>query len=774
MKSLLILRGAPGAGKSAWIEKMGLKPYAICPDDLRVLCASREMKADGSFSIANNRDVEKEVWKLVFELLEYRMSRGELTVIDGTASKTKDIQKYKDLAEMYRYRKFVVDFTDVPLETCLEQNKMRSEDKIVPEEAIRNIYARFDTQPVPSGIEIIKPDEFYKVLERPIDLSSYRKIVFVGDIHGCYDTLMQYPDFKEGLKDDTEYIFLGDYVDRGNQNAEVMHYLQSIMDKPNVCLLNGNHEKWICDYGLGIEAKSKEFETKTKPQLILGGYTDKMARMFYRKLRQMSHFMWNGIEILACHAGIPNMRTNLVYRPTRDFIHGVGEYDDYQLIADTWMGQTEDNQYLVHGHRNTQSDSAQIADRVFNLEGEVEFGGKLRIVELENVGYCPQYGTTDEGERLPTSSYVAFKWNVVELENCQPIIEETDLATLVKPQTVEEAVTSLRNSRFVQEKKLGDDISSFNFTREAFYKANWDRQTVLARGLFIDTANNKIMARSYNKFFQISEVRETDLLVLKSKLQFPVSAYVKENGFLAIVSYDYKKDDLFVASKSTNQGPYVEYIKKVLEPYREKLLNVLRNSYKFAIETGTPTISYIFECVDIENDPHIIKYDKNKFVLLDIVYNDLEFKTFNYEELKSCAEEIGCPVKELAHTLKSWEEFQALYQATQDEDYQYNGSYIEGYVFMDATGFMTKVKTGYYNFWKHMRGVCDATLRSGYYRRTGSLMTVEANKFYGFCKERFANDRIKELKSYPYKTDIISMRDYYLTGIPTVLLEEKS
>ena len=50
----------------------------------------------------------------------------------------------------------------------------------------------------------------------------------------------------------------------------------------------------------------------------------------------------------------------------------------------------------------------------------------------------------------------------------------------------------------------------------------------------------------------------------------------------------------------------------------------------------------------------------------------------------------------------------------------------------------------------------------------------EANKFYGFCKERFAKDRIKELKSYPYKTDIISMRDYYLTGIPTVLLEEKS
>ena len=34
--------------------------------------------------------------KFLFDLLEYRLSRGELTVIDATASKTKDIQQYKD------------------------------------------------------------------------------------------------------------------------------------------------------------------------------------------------------------------------------------------------------------------------------------------------------------------------------------------------------------------------------------------------------------------------------------------------------------------------------------------------------------------------------------------------------------------------------------------------------------------------------------------------------------------------------------------------------
>lgn len=734
MRTLLVLRGAPGCGKSTWVEKNGLLPYTLCPDTLRVMCSSRELQADGRFAIARNNATEKQTWKIVMDLLEYRMSRGELTVLDATASKTKDIQQYKELAEQYRYRTYVVDFTGVPLETCLKQNKQRHPDKWVPDEAIENIYARFANQPVPGRVEVIQPDELHKIFEKPIDLSEYKKIVFVGDIHGCYDTLMQYPDFKEGLNDDTAYIFTGDYVDRGNQNAEVMHYFYSIMDKPNVCFLEGNHERWIRDYGNNAPAASREFEQKTKVQFINGNFTDKQARMFYRKVRQFSHFMYNGLEILACHGGIPHMNTNLVYVPTTAFIQGVGAYADYQTIADTWMKETAENQFLVHGHRNTDKDPVQIADRVFNLEGGVEFGGSLRIAELN----------------------ADLTWNTIELADCQPITEE--LNTEQRPvETVEDAIAYLRNNPNVTEKPLGGDISSFNFTREAFYSANWNRQTVLARGLFIDTKNSKIMARSYEKFFKINEVRETELAALKSRLQYPVRAFVKENGFLAIVSYDYNNDDLFVASKSTNKGDYVEYIRAQLEPYSEHILNRLRYYY----ECGTP-MTFVFECIDMEHDPHIIKYEKSKLVLLDAIFNTLTFESADYSALKNIAEQIGCPVKEVAYTINNWEDFRDIYMQAQDEDYQFNGEYIEGFVFEDATGFMTKCKTGYYNFWKFMRSVADNTLRCGNYRRTGALQTPEANNFYGFCKKCFTEDRIVETKSYPYKTDIISLRDKFL------------
>ena len=74
----------------------------------------------------------------LFKILEHRMSRGEFTVIDATCSKTKDVQQYKQLAEQYRYRIVIVDFTHIPLQVCLKQNKMRLEVKWVPETAIKN------------------------------------------------------------------------------------------------------------------------------------------------------------------------------------------------------------------------------------------------------------------------------------------------------------------------------------------------------------------------------------------------------------------------------------------------------------------------------------------------------------------------------------------------------------------------------------------------------------------------------------------------------------
>ena len=170
----------------------------------------------------------------------------------------------------------------------------------------------------------------------------------------------------------------------------------------------------------------------------------------------------------------------------------------------------------------------------------------------------------------------------------------------------------------------------------------------------------------------------------------------------------------------------------------------------------------MFECIDVENDPHIISYDKNTIVLLDVIINSLKFEALPYNTIKETAELIGCQYKEKAFELKNWDAFRDLYNQCQDEDYKYNDRFIEGYVFVDQNGFMTKCKTGYYNLWKQLRGVADQTLRCGYITRTGGLTTAFTNTFYGFVKSLYNQDFNKETKTYPYKTDIISLREKFL------------
>ena len=52
----------------------------------------------------------------------------------------------------------------------------------------------------------------------------------------------------------------------------------------------------------------------------------------------------------------------------------------------------------------------------------------------------------------------------------------------------------------------------------------------------------------------------------------------------------------------------------------------------------------------------------------------------------------------------------------------------------DSSGFMTKMKLQYYNFWKMLRGVAFTTLRRGYIKKTSMLTSPISNYFYGYLR----------------------------------------
>ena len=70
-----------------------------------------------------------------------------------------------------------------------------------------------------------------------------KPVIIIGDIHGSLDDLMRIIKLF-GKPPETNYLFLGDYVDRGQFSVPVIEYLLAIACKypDHVWLLRGNHE----------------------------------------------------------------------------------------------------------------------------------------------------------------------------------------------------------------------------------------------------------------------------------------------------------------------------------------------------------------------------------------------------------------------------------------------------------------------------------------------------------------------------------------------------
>lgn len=706
MRVLLLLRGSAGCGKSTWIEQNGLKPYTLSADEIRLLCSSPVLTVTGDEAI--NQSNDSVVWNTLFKLLELRMQNGEFTVIDATNSKTSEMNRYKELCSAYKYRIYCVDFTDIPIEEVKRRNRLRPVVKQVPDEAIDKMYSRFATQKIPSGITVIKPDELDTIWMKQIDISSYKKVHVIGDVHGCSTALQEY--LHNTIAADEFYIFVGDYIDRGLENAEVVKFLLEIYNKPNVLLLEGNHERWLWVWANDGISKSKEFELVTKTQLNNARISKKEVRQLYRRIGQCAYFKYGNNVYVVTHAGISNVPDNLTKVATSQMVKGVGNHNDFELVAESFVKNTPNNFYQIHGHRNTKHLPVQVNERCFNLEGQVEFGGCLRCVEL-----------------LPDGTH-----NVVEVQNTVFAApkEVTPVKSDDSDRSVGDVIMDMRQNRFIQEKQYGN-ISSFNFTKTAFYDKVWDEQTTKARGLYINVPKQKVVARAYDKFFNVNERPETKFDMLQYKLEFPAVAYVKENGFLGIVSYNEEDDSLFVTTKSNPDGEYAVWLKDML--YSTVSADNIEKMKQYAKENS---VSFVFECVDMKNDPHIIEYPQSELFLLDIVNNDIKYSKYDFNSLCTVADELGLTHKEKAYVLESWQDFFDWYYEVLSDDYKYNGRHIEGFVVEDANGYMVKLKLAYYNFWKFMRGVSHEAIKKGYIdsRRTSALTTPLANQYYGWVK----------------------------------------
>ena len=700
MRTLYLLRGIPGSGKSFWVEKNGLKPYTLSADGIRLTYQAPAYTIDGKLTISQKNDAD--VWELLFNLLKKRMSRGEFCIVDATHYKKDLMSRYKKLAEKYRYRVFVVDFTAIPLETCLQRNLKRDKYKFVPEDAIAKMYEVIkgeseNNKQVVGGFKVISPEAAEEKLSENLiyDFNKYRNIYIIGDIHGCHNPLKKFFDAHPYNEDDF-YLFTGDYLDRGLQNREVLTFLIELTNLSNVLFLEGNHEHWLkmycsktdeeflptvgefdilkkfCPKSLIRDLRDRSYSAEFKKTMEQIQDIDKsQIREFCRKLAQMALFSYKGKVYCVTHGGIPVPPS--IFMATSEMIKGVGKYEEIEQVYESWQKNTPENYVLIHGHRNIKLLPTKINDRIYNLCDDVEYGGNLRVMTINGDStICEEYKNDIPAQREEKQ----MSYRKIEFKTDDDLLE------------------SLNKNKNIIKKELDDDVISYNFSRNVFERGIWNDMTVKARGLFIDRETSAIVARSYDKFFGWGERNLNSTNYLKQVLKFPVSAYRKYNGFLGLISYNKKKDKLFISSKSTNKGTFAEM---VAEAFSNLPTSCLIEAF-----LKENDVTMIFEVID-KRDPHIIKYNENHLVLLDIVTNSFMPEFLAYDALKAVGDIYGLEVKEKDYTFNNWEEL-VSFKMQMDND---SSQEVEGWVFSDMNNYMIKYKTPFYNWWKRMRGVKD-------------------------------------------------------------------
>lgn len=480
MRTLLLMRGAPASGKSTWIKENNLERFTLSADNIRIMVQSPTMNEDGKYEITQKND--SKVWKVLFEMLEDRMKKGEFVVIDATHNNDKLMKRYKELAETYRYIVFYKEM-EATLEECLERNKTRDEYKFVPKEVVERCHRNIKLQPVPHFCH--KIDNIEQINNFYVEnFDKYKRMVVVGDIHGCYEPMKEMLDKFDIDDEKNVFVFLGDYIDRGIQNREVMEKMLEIYNRKNVFCLEGNHENVLFNFSRGIDSGKKTFELHTAP--TLKGIRKNEVKLFQKKLRQCLKVSFHGKKLFLNHGGVPLMPKELTYLSSEQIIRGVGSYESE--IDRTYHENIHlnDGYIQIHGHRNMGEDYPTS----YSLEDEVEFGGNLKVMEITK-------------DYMQIHKFKNDVWDE-KLVN----FEETYEKALPRLNTECEEINKMSKSFLVKCKKVGRNLVSINFTRSAFKKKVWNDMTIKARGLFVDETTGKVNIRGYKKFFSIGEINE--------------------------------------------------------------------------------------------------------------------------------------------------------------------------------------------------------------------------------------------------------------------------
>ncbi|AIQ50845.1 polynucleotide kinase-phosphatase [Paenibacillus sp. FSL R7-0331] len=411
---IVVLVGPSNSGKTTLLGRLAAEGVLL-ETEIVSSDAYRTMVGDVEFLDWKGRPREEadiiyhdyqQLSNLAFEamntMVSMRSRLGRLTVVDATHLQPEYRRKYMDLAAAYDVP-CVAWVLDIPEQTLLARDKDREQPR--GRARVKSQYSQFKR-----SLRGLREEgfDFVYMLKEPEAVQFVRRenplladigagIDVIGDIHGCYDEMLEllgelgYAADESGLYRHPEgrtLVSVGDVMSRGPKSLDTLSFWKRHCDAGIARMTDSNHGWKIARYLSGRNVTLSHGDEKFAEELGLYAQENGIdaAAALREELRQFllaapSHLVMcrDGVRrLVVTHAGIRDEYIGRQSRRIQDFCR-YGDTDGTDStgapVRREWYTGHESGELIVWGH--DPRPYPEVVNNTINIDQGAVFGGSL-------------------------------------------------------------------------------------------------------------------------------------------------------------------------------------------------------------------------------------------------------------------------------------------------------------------------------------------------------------------------------------------------------------
>lgn len=412
---IVLLIGPSNSGKTTFLKKMidsgQIQPSEVVSSDyFRILVSDVEFldwnhrpKDEADRIFEEYQQISAEAFSLMDTLIEKRCKLNKLTFIDATHLYTDDRKRYIALARNHHVPIVSIVF-DLDLSVLLERDEMREKPR--GKRRVKQQYQVFKRERslikkegylATYFIQNLQDIRLIRRNKNPLELDASNGIDVIGDIHGCYNELIQllnklgYERNAEDLyihPEGRKFLSLGDIMSRGPESLKTMQFFLRHVNEGHAYMIDSNHgwkiARWLDGRNVtlnhGDELVQEEFVQYERH------YGEEQTIKLKHAIKQLlfeapSHYILakNSVPTVVCtHAGIKDEFVGKQSYEVSDYCRfgdSEGLDNNGKPVRKDWTVHHHTSALILWGH--DPRPKPIINNNTINIDQGVVFGGEL-------------------------------------------------------------------------------------------------------------------------------------------------------------------------------------------------------------------------------------------------------------------------------------------------------------------------------------------------------------------------------------------------------------